>query len=103
MNKKLDLVVRACEDKKGQDINVIDLKGKTTIADYFVIVTANSGQQIKAISEEIEEKIKEAGFEVNRVEGLRDSAWLLMDLGDIIVHIFSEEQREFYDLEKLWD
>lgn len=100
---KLDIVIKACDDKLGKDIKVIEIGEKSTIADYFVIVTANSNQQIKAISDEIEKKIEEAGFEVLANEGLRESAWILMDLGDIIVHIFNEEQREFYSLEKLWD
>lgn len=100
---KLDIVVKACEDKLAKDINVIDIKDKSTIADYFVVATGGSNLQIKAIQEEIEEKVEEAGFEIFGNEGFRDSAWLLMDLGDVIVHIFSEEQREFYGLEKLWD
>lgn len=100
---KLDIVVKACEDRLGKDISVIEIGNKTTVADYFVIVTGNSNQQIRAISEEIELKVTKAGYKVLRIEGMRDSSWLLMDLGDIIVHIFTEEQREFYDLEKLWD
>lgn len=100
---KLDIVVKACGDKLAKDINVIDIREKSTIADYFVVATGSSNLQIKAIHEEIEKKVVEAGFEILGNEGFRDSAWLLLDIGDVIVHIFSEEQREFYNLEKLWD
>ncbi|MFM1515579.1 ribosome silencing factor [Helcococcus ovis] len=100
---KLDIVVKACEDKLGDNIKVISIDEKSTIADYFVIVTGKSIQQTKAISDEIEQKIEKAGFTVLGNEGFRDASWILMDLGDIIVHIFTEEQREFYNLEKLWD
>lgn len=100
---KLDIVVKACEDKLAKDINVIDIREKSTIADYFVVATGGSNLQIKAIHEKIEKDIEEAGFEILGNEGFRDSAWLLLDIGDVIVHIFSEEQREFYSLEKLWD
>lgn len=100
---KLDIVLKACEDKLGDNIKVIAIDEKSTIADYFVLVTGRSVQQTKAISDEIEEKVEKAGFEVLGNEGFRDASWILMDLGDIIVHIFTEEQREFYNLEKLWD
>ena len=100
---KLEIVKKACEDKLGKDITVLEIGEKSTIADYFVIVTGTSVQQTKAISREIEEKIEKAGYTILGNEGFRDASWILMDLGEIIVHIFTEEQREFYDIEKLWD
>lgn len=100
---KLEIVKKACEDRLGSDIKVLEIGSKTTIADYFVIVTGNSVQHTKALVNEIEDKIEKAGYEVLRNEGFRDATWILMDLGEIIVHIFTEEQREFYDIEKLWD
>lgn len=103
MNEKLDIVIKACEDKLGENIRTINIGDKSSIADYFVIVTGGSKPQIKAITEEIEEKIEEKGYVVYGREGLRDGGWILIDLGDIIVHVFTEDQREFYNLEKLWD
>lgn len=100
---KLDIVKKACEDKLGKDITVLEIGEKSTIADYFVVVTGTSVQQTKAISREIEEKIEKAGYKILGNEGFRDASWILMDLGEVIVHIFTEEQREFYGLEKLWD
>lgn len=100
---KLDIVLQAIDSKLGENVSVIEIGEKSTIADQFVIVTGKSIQQTKAIADEIEFKIKKEGYEVLGNEGFRDASWILMDLGDIIVHIFTEAQREFYDLEKLWD
>lgn len=100
---KLDIVKKACEDKLALNMNVIDIREKSSVADYFVIVTGGSVLQTKAIAREIEEKVEKAGFEVRGNEGFRDGKWILMDLTEIIVHIFTEDQREFYDLDKLWD
>lgn len=100
---KLDIVLEAIDKKLGEDVQVIEIGKKSMIADYFVVVTGKSIQQTKAIANEIEEKIVKAGHEVFGNEGFRDASWILMDLGDIIVHIFTEETREFYGIEKLWD
>lgn len=78
------------------------MQGITTIADYFIICSGESTTQVKAIEEHIEEKLKEEGIGVLRVEGMRVLQWILMDYGDIIIHIFEEEMRAFYELEKLW-
>jgi ribosome-associated protein len=78
------------------------LQGITTIADYFIICSGESTPQVKAIEEYIEAKLKDEGVEVLRVEGLRVCQWILMDYGDVIIHIFEEEMRAFYELEKLW-
>lgn len=103
IKEKLDIVLKACEDKLGKDINTIKISEKSTIGDYFVVVTGGSKVQTKAIADEVEEKVEEAGYDVLGKEGLRDGGWILLDLGDIIVHVFTEDQREFYNLEKLWD
>lgn len=100
---KLDVVLKAIDSKLGENVKVIDIEEKTTIADCFVIVTGQSINQTRAIADEIEFKLKKEGIEVLSSEGFRDASWILMDLGDIIVHIFTQQQREFYDLEKLWD
>ncbi|MGF0040360.1 ribosome silencing factor [Peptoniphilaceae bacterium SGI.131] len=101
--EKLEIVKKACEDKLGENINIIKVDDKTTIADYFVVVTGNSILQTQAIANEIEFKLEKEGFTILGQEGFRDGAWILMDLGDIIVHIFTRDSREFYSLEKLWD
>lgn len=80
----------------------IDVSGKTILADKFVIVTGRSKVQTRAIADAIAEKIKEAGMRVGRLEGYGEGTWILIDLGDIIVHVFTPEQRAFYNLERLW-
>lgn len=80
----------------------IDVSGKTILADKFVIVTGRSKVQTRAIADAISEKIKEAGMRVGRLEGYGEGTWILIDLGDIIVHVFTPEQRAFYNLERLW-
>lgn len=92
----------AALDKKGEQFLEIDVSGKTIIADRFVIVTGRSKVQTKAIADGIAEKIKEAGLRVGRIEGYADGNWILIDLGDVVVHVFTPEQRAFYNLERLW-
>ena len=81
---------------------ILDLQGLTTITDYFVICSGESTTQVKAIAEKVEEKFKESKVKPLGIEGLRYNHWVLMDYGDVIVHIFEEEIRAFYELEKLW-
>jgi ribosome-associated protein len=100
-NKALE-AARAALDKKAKDVLILDLKGLTTITDYFVICSGESTTQVKAIAELIEEKFDEAGIKPLGIEGLKYSHWVLMDYGDVIIHIFEEETRAFYELEKLW-
>ncbi len=96
------VAARAAHDKKAKDIIILDVQGKTTIADYFVICSGESTPQVKAIEEHIESKLAEEDVRFLRVEGLRYCNWVLMDYGDVIVHIFDEDMRAFYELEKLW-
>ena len=104
MNSKeiMQKVVRCMDSKKAVDIRVLDISTVTTMADYFVICQGNSPAQMKAISEEIEEKLSEEGVNPIGREGMSTSYWILMDYSDVIVHIFYQETREFYGLEKLW-
>ena len=93
---------RAAVDKKAGDVLVLDLQGLTTITDYFVICSGESTTQVKAITEEIEERFRAEGVKPLGIEGLSHGRWVLMDYNDVIVHIFEEETRKFYELEKLW-
>ncbi len=89
-------------DKKAKDIVILDLKGITTIADYFVICSGENPIHIKALSEEIEERFSKDKVRPIGIEGQDNAQWVLMDYGDIVVHIFNEDTRDFYQLEKLW-
>lgn len=100
---KLDIIVNTLEDKQANDIKVIDLENKSSVADYFVVATGNSINQNKALSEYIEENLEKNDYNILSVEGFREGKWILMDCGDIIVHIFSSSQRDFYNIEDLWE
>jgi len=89
-------------DKKAKNVLVLDLQGLTIIADYFVICSGESTTQVKAIEEKVEEQFKSKGIKPLGIEGLSYSHWVLIDYGDVIVHVFEEETRSFYELEKLW-
>ncbi len=102
LKNKLDIIVEACEDKKGQDIKVIDVSKQTSVADYFVIVSGNSSSQTMAIADEIDKKMAEIDATNYIKEGYQSGRWILLDYNDIVVHVFHKEEREFYDLEKLW-
>ena len=94
--------VKALDSKKGQDIKVLETGHLTTLADYFVICTATSTTQIKAMSDACEEAMEKNGERVHHIEGHRGGTWLLMDFSAVVVHIFMDEARKFYDLERLW-
>lgn len=90
-------------DKKlGEDIVVLEVKSVTTIADYFVIVSASSERQVNALQDELDNELSKLNIHTRSIEGKSSSRWILMDYGDIIVHIFKDEEREFYNLERLW-
>lgn len=95
-------LAQALDNKKGQDIKVLKTEGLTTLADYFVICTATSNTQVKAMSDACEEAMEKQGERVHHIEGHRDGTWLLMDFSSVVVHVFTEEARKFYDLERLW-
>jgi len=95
-------MAKALDAKKGHDIKVLKTEELTTIADYFVLCTATSSTQVKAMSDACEEAMEKQGEQVHHIEGHRDGAWLLMDFSSVIVHVFTDEARKFYDLERLW-
>ena len=96
------LAVRALDAKKGKDIKVLYTADQTTLADYFVICTGTSNTQVKALSAAVEDAMTKAGEEPHHVEGHRGGQWTLLDYSAILVHVFTEEAREFYALERLW-
>jgi ribosome-associated protein len=98
----IDVVRDAAADKKGEEFATIDVTGRTILADTFVIVTGRSKIQTRAIADGIVENAKGDGFGVTRVEGYADGTWILIDLGNVIVHVFTPEQRQFYNIERLW-
>lgn len=88
--------------KKGKDIKVIEISDVSVLADYMVIATGTNSTQVKALADTVEEKLDEMGISVSHIEGHRSNSWVLLDYVDIIVHVFSNEAREYYDLERLW-
>ncbi|QNQ80137.1 ribosome silencing factor [Lactobacillus sp. PV034] len=98
----LDLTIEAIDERHGEDIEAYDMAGQSILADYYVITSAGSNRQLHAIVNAIVDKIHENGKEDYRIEGNRDSNWLLIDMGDVVVNVFTEDARDFYGLEKLW-
>lgn len=96
------LAAKALSSKKGLDIQVIEISDVSVLADYMVIATGTSTTHVKALADEVEYKLDEAGFSVSHIEGYRSNTWILLDYIDVIVNVFSEEAREFYDLDRLW-
>lgn len=96
------LAIEALEDKKAEDIKVIDISEVSVIADYFLIAGGSNRSQIQALCDSVEEKLGKAGAPVRQIEGYDTATWILMDFGDIIVHIFDKENRLLYDLERIW-
>ncbi|GAA6393301.1 ribosome silencing factor [Clostridiales bacterium] len=95
-------LAKALDGKKGQDIKVLKTEELTTLADYFVLCTATSSTQVKAMSDACEETMEKNGEPVHHIEGHRGGTWLLMDFSSVVVHVFTDEARKFYDLERLW-
>jgi ribosome-associated protein len=96
------LVLQSLDDDQGQDIVSIPLEGKTTIADHMVIASGRSTRQVTAMAQKLAERIKQGGFGPVRIEGLPAADWVLLDAGDVIVHLFRPEVRTFYNLERMW-
>ena len=94
--------ILALEDKKAEDIRIIDISEVSVIADYFIIANGNNVSQIQAMADEVEEKLYKAGCPLKQKEGYTNANWVLLDFGDIIIHIFDKENRLFYDLERIW-
>jgi ribosome-associated protein len=96
------LVIEALEDRKAIDIKVLDVRGKSNVTDIMVISSGTSNRQVRALADSVVEKAKEHGLRPLGVEGDRNSEWVLVDLGDVVVHVMHPQTREFYNLEKLW-
>ncbi len=92
----------ALDEKKGEDIKVIEVADITILADYFIIANGTNSSQVQALVDNVEEALHKGGYEPKRIEGIKNTSWVLLDYGDVIIHIFSKEDRLFYDLERIW-
>jgi ribosome-associated protein len=101
-SQALKIVLESLEDSKAEDIVSIDIRGKSSLGDHMVIASGRSNRHVGAVSDHLIKALKEAGLGSARVEGLASSDWVLIDAGDIIVHVFRPEVREFYNIEKMW-
>lgn len=101
-DKLLEIVVRTADDRRAENIIAFDVRGKSIMSDYFVVLNGTSNRQNRAIAQSIIDEVEENGGKVKSVEGLDSDTWALIDLGDVIVHVFSEEARDVYNIEKLW-
>lgn len=95
-------IVKVMDSKKAKDIKLVEIKELSSLGDYFVIASASNTTQVKAIADEVEDEMTKLGIEPNRVEGRQSAQWILLDYYDVMVHIFLEESRNFYNLERLW-
>lgn len=102
IKKMASIAVSAMEDKKAEDIRVIDISEVSVLADYFLIASGRNRNQLQALADEVEERLCRAGFLMKQSEGYENANWILLDFGDIIVHLFDQENRLFYDLERIW-
>ncbi|MCI8354649.1 MAG: ribosome silencing factor [Lachnospiraceae bacterium] len=102
IKKMAALAIKALEDKKAEDITVIDISEISVLADYFIIAGGNNVNQLQTLSDTVEETLERAGYPLKQVEGYQSANWILLDFRDIIVHIFDKENRLFYDLERIW-
>ncbi len=96
------LAVNALEDKKAEDVRIIDISQISTIADYFIIADGSNKSQIQAMADNVSEVLSRAGVSLKQMEGYQNANWVLMDFQDVIIHIFDRENRLFYDLERIW-
>ena len=101
-NEMLEKIITTLDKKKAEDIQAINIRDLTIIADYFIIANGNSTTQTKALADEVEYQLSQLGVEPTRTEGYTGSTWIILDYSDIVVHIFYKETREFYSLERLW-
>lgn len=102
IDQRISIIAKACNDKKGFDIKILSLKKLTPMTDYFIIASGNSITQTVAIADEVEEKMESAGYHLLGKEGYQAGKWILLDFGDIVVHVFYKKDREYYNLENLW-
>ncbi len=95
-------IVQVMDSKKAKDIRLIKIEGISSLGDYFVVASASNTTQVKAIADEVEDEMTKLGLEPNRVEGRQSAQWIMMDYYDVMVHVFLDEARNFYNLERLW-
>ena len=100
--KMVKTAYQALDEKKGEDIKIINLEGISVLADYFIIANGTNSSQVQALVDNVEEELHKAGYSLKQREGYSNGNWVLLDFGDIIVHIFDRENRLFYDLERIW-
>lgn len=98
----VELAYKAADDKRAEDIVVLNMQGVSLLADYFLICHANSDRQVQAIAKELAEQANIAGYDVKRLEGFDDARWILVDMGDVVAHVFHKDERAYYNLERLW-
>jgi ribosome-associated protein len=98
----LTLAVQAADDKRAENIIALNMKGLSLVADYFLICHGNSEKQVQAIAREIKDQADEKGIHIKRLEGFDEARWVLVDLGDVIAHVFHKDERTYYNLERLW-
>ena len=96
------LAVEALEDKKAVDVRILDIGQISTLADYFIIASGNNRNQVQAMADNVDEVLAKAGYQARQTEGYRNANWILLDYGDVVIHLFDEENRLFYDLERIW-
>ena len=96
------LAVEALEDKKAVDVRILDIGQISTLADYFIIASGNNRNQVQAMADNVDEVLAKAGYQAKQTEGYRKANWILLDYGDVVIHLFDEENRLFYDLERIW-
>jgi len=97
-----NIAIAALEEKKAKDVKILDISDVSVLADYFIIASRSNRNQVQAMADEVQERLCEAGYESKQVEGYQTANWILMDYQDLIIHIFDEENRLFYDLERIW-
>lgn len=100
--KMVKTAYQALDEKKGEDIKIINLEGISVLADYFIIANGTNSNQVQALVDNVEEELHKAGYSLKQREGYSNGNWVLLDFGNIIVHIFDRENRLFYDLERIW-
>mgnify|MGYP001244512794 CR=1 FL=1 len=98
----LEVAAKACDEKRAENIVALDMQDVSLMADYFIICHGNNERQVDAISKGVKEMVEKQGYDVKRLEGKEDARWVLVDLNDVIVHIFHKDERDYYNLEKLW-
>ncbi len=96
------IIYKALDDKKGENIKILDISHVSVIADYFVIASGNNINQVQALADNVKEELFKLKLEPKNVEGYHSASWILLDYTDVIVHIFSKDDRIFYDLERIW-